>query len=186
MLYQKEIDDSVLIQFIIMFTLDSSDDKLLYTELINIVMDNCNINYTDFQLALSNLVDTGHVRSFMEGDRVQKFCITKKGKYAAEFFNSYIPIYIREPIEESIKELFLERRRQNAVRADIEPINLKGEYGATFQIYDDDKMQIMNLSLYTGSREQAESMVKFFKKNSSKVYENILKSFEEETSDGDE
>ena len=41
MLYQKEIDDSVLIQFIILYTLSKVDDAVPYNELLNLVLDNC-------------------------------------------------------------------------------------------------------------------------------------------------
>ena len=71
MLYQKEIDDSVLIQFIILYTLSKVDNAIPYNELLNLVLDNCNINYNDFQVALDNLVRTKHVNTFLEGKHNQ-------------------------------------------------------------------------------------------------------------------
>ncbi|MBQ6557779.1 MAG: DUF4364 family protein, partial [Clostridia bacterium] len=73
MLYQREIDDSVLIQYIILFTLSKVDNAVPYNELINLVLDNCNINYGDFQVALTNLVKTDHVSTYLEGERNQKY-----------------------------------------------------------------------------------------------------------------
>lgn len=178
MLYQKEIDDSVLIQFIILYTLSKVDDAVPYNKLLNLVLDNCNINYNDFQVALDNLVTTKHVHAYLEGAHNQKYEITQKGMNAGDFFTSNIPIYIREPIDNSIKELFIEERRRNAVRSGITPVR-KDEYSADCQLYDDDNTQILNLSLYVGSREEAERMAAFFREHSDVIYEKILNAFAE-------
>ncbi|MBQ8300863.1 MAG: DUF4364 family protein [Clostridia bacterium] len=99
MLYQKEIDDSVLIQFIILYTLSKVDSAVPYNELLNLILDNCNINYNDFQVALDNLITTNHVHAFLESEHTQKYEITEKGMNASDFFTTNIPIYIREPID---------------------------------------------------------------------------------------
>ncbi len=178
MLYQKEIDDSVLIQFIILYTLSKVDDAVPYNELLNLVLDNCNINYNDFQVSLDNLVTTNHVESYLEGSHNQKYKITQKGMNAGDFFTSAIPIYIREPIDNSIKELFREARRKNAIRSGITPVR-KDEYRADCQLYDDDNLQILNLSLYAGSREEAEKMAEYFREHSDDIYSKILDAFTE-------
>ena len=134
MLYQREIDDSVLIQFIILFTLNNADAALPYNQI---------------------------------------FEITQKGAVAGEFFAVHIPVYIREPILESIKNLYIEERRKNAIKSDITPVR-KNEYNSEFHLFDDDKTEIMGLSLYAGSREEAERMAVYFKENSAKVYEKII------------
>lgn len=176
MLYQKEIDDSVLIQFIILYTLSRVDDSVPYNELINLVLDNCNINYNDFQVSLDNLTKTNHVRAFLEGAHNQKFAITQKGMNAVEFFTTNIPVYIREPIDASIKALFKEQRLKNAVQGDISPVR-RDEYSAECRLLDDDNTQLLSLSLYAGSREEAEKMARRFKENSAEIYAKILDAF---------
>ncbi|MCI8521101.1 MAG: DUF4364 family protein [Clostridia bacterium] len=178
MLYQKEIDDSVLIQFIILYTLSKVDDAVPYNELLNLVLDNCNINYNDFQVALDNLAKTNHINAFLEGAHNQKYSITQKGMNAGDFFTSNIPIYIREPIDASIKELFKEQRRKNAIQSNISPVR-KDEYSADCLLLDDDNTQLMNLSLYAGSRDEAERMARFFREHSDIIYEKILTAFNE-------
>lgn len=179
MLYQKEIDDSVLIQFIILFTLDNVDRPVAYNDLLNLVLDNCNINYNDFQIALDNLTATDHVRTFLEGEHNQIYAITQKGSNAGGFFKSQIPIYIREPIEASIKELFRSERIRNSIRGGITPVR-KNEYNAECSLYDDDNTQLMQLSFYAGTREQAEKAVKYFKSHSDIVYAKILEAVTQE------
>ena len=183
MLYQKEIDDSVLILFIILYTLSRVDSAVAYDELINLVLDNCNINYNDFQIALDNLVATNHVRAHLENKHSQKYEITQKGLNAADLFNANIPVYIREPIDASVKEMFIESRRKNAVQSGILPVR-NNEYSAECRLLDDDNTQILQLNLYAGSREEAERMAEFFRKNSESVYTKILSAFNE-TSDND-
>lgn len=178
MLYQKEIDDSVLIQFIILYTLCRVDDAIAYNELLNLVLDNCNINYNDFQIALDNLVTTRHVRAYIEGEHNQKYEITQKGVNAGDFFKSNIPIYIREPIDNSIKELFLSERRKKAVRSDITPVR-GDEYRADCELYDDDNTQLMGLSVYAGSREEAARMAQLFREKSDVIYGKIIDAFNE-------
>ena len=178
MLYQKEIDDSVLIQFIILYTLSKVDGAIPYNELINLVMDNCNINYNDFQVALDNLVQTNHASAYLEGKHSQMYEITQKGLSVGEFFRSNIPVYIREPIDSSVKELFMNERRKNAVQSAITPVR-RGEYSADCSLFDDDNTQILSLSLYAGSREEAEKMAVYFREHSEDIYSKILAAFNE-------
>lgn len=176
MLYQKEIDDSVLIQFIILFTLNNADEALPYNELVNLVLDNCNINFNDFQIALANLESTEHVHSYLEGPHLQKYEITEKGANAGDFFKTNIPIYIREPIQDSIKEMFREQRLKKAIRSSIYPVR-RDEYSAECSLYDDDNTRLMKVSLYAGSREEAEKIAEHFKHNAYEVYEKVIKIF---------
>lgn len=173
MLYQKEIDDSVLIQFIILFTLDNVDRPVAYDDLLNLVLNNCNINYNDFQIALDNLAKTEHIQTFLEGDHKQIYAITQKGSNAGGFFKSQIPIYIREPIKDSIKELFRNERLKNSIRGGITPVR-KNEYTAECSLYDDDNTQLMSISVYAGTREQAEKIAEHFKAHSDAVYAKIM------------
>ncbi len=182
MLYQKEIDDSVLIQFIILFTLNNADSALPYNELVNLVLNNCNINFNDFQIALTNLVDTEHVRAYLEEPHLQKFEVTQKGANAGEFFKVHIPIYIREPIQQSIKEMYREERLRHAIRSSIYPVR-KDEFSAECELYDDDKTQLMHLSLYAGSRDEAEKLAEHFKHNAYDVYAKIIDIFEPQKED---
>ena len=92
MLYQREINDPVLIQFIILYTLNQAKDYVPYNNLINLVLDNCNINFQDFQVALDNLEHTHHVKTFLESEHNEKymsFSIPKK---------SVIPYAVKLPV----------------------------------------------------------------------------------------
>lgn len=175
-LYNNEIEDELMIQFIIMYALHCADDPLSYTDLLNIVQGNCEINFTDLQLGLDNLIQTGHVSSRKITDILYIYDITQKGEYVIDFFSKQIPLIIREPIAKAIKDLFLEKRRSEAVKAYITPINIE-EFNTECELYNDDRTMIMQLKLYVGTREQAEDFAEVFKNNSEEVYSKILDIF---------
>lgn len=177
--YKREIDDSALIQFIILYTLSKADTPLAYNNLINLIMDNCNINYSDFQVGLVNLTKTNHIRAHMEGKHNQIYSLTEKGGISIDRFKRDIPIYIREPIDNSVKEMYLSMRRENAVTARIIPLK-DDDYLAELALCDDDKTELMRLTLYAGTREQAEKMAVYFKKHPELIYGGIIEAFEKE------
>lgn len=176
MLYNKEIDNNMLIQFIILYALNKADELVAYGDLLNLVLENCNIRYTDFQLALDNLLNTKHAEGLITGKNIQKFRITEKGKNLKDIITRRIPVYLREPIEESVKKLLHDERLRNAVRGKISAVS-PDEYTAECELYDADNTQLMSISLYAGSREQAEQTVKYFKNNSEIIYERVLEAF---------
>lgn len=176
LLYDREIDDELMIQFIIMYALSKADEPMSYSDLLNTVQGNCEINFTDFQLALDNLLETGHAVSRRISEMLTVYTLTQKGNYVIEFFYSHIPLIIREPIDRTIKELYIENRRKNAVRASVTPINMN-EYTAECELYDDDKMLVMSLTLYAGPREQAESIAEYYKEHSAEIYGVIIDAF---------
>ncbi len=178
LLYTREIEDELMIQFIVMYAMKGADEPLAYADLLSIVQDNCEISFTDLQLGLDNLVQTGHVSAKKITDILSVYDLTQKGRYVIEFFYTQIPLIIREPIDNSIKNLYLEKRRSEAVRAGIDPIN-ENEFNAECNLYDDDKLPIMSLRLYAGSRDEAERIAEYFKNNSAEVYGGVLALFEE-------
>jgi len=176
MLYDREIDNSVLIQFIILHTLNKAARLVAYSDLLNLVLENCNISYTDFQLSLDNLVRTKHVEALLTGSNMQQFRITEKGAYIAASVRDKVPVYIREPIEQAVNDLLREERLRNAVRGRISLVSPK-EYTAECSLYDGDNTMLMTVSLYAGTREQAEAMVTYFKENPELVYEKMIEAF---------
>lgn len=178
MLYSREIEDELMIQFIILYAIKGADEPLAYTDLLTTVQENCEISFTDLQLGLDNLVKTGHVSARRISDMIYVYDLTQKGRYVIDFFYNQIPLIIREPIDKSIKDLYIEKRRREAVRAGIDPIN-ENEFNAECNLYDDDKLLIMSLRLYAGTRDEAERIAQYFKTHSAEVYGGILNLFDE-------
>ena len=172
MLYDKEISDQVSIQYIILFALSKADRIVTHDQLTSIVLDNCNIKFTDFRIAVDNLEKIGHIRVFSPDDK-ETYCeLLPAGKEANSFFEKKVPIYIREPISEYIAPFFREETIKRSVRADLLPLNER-ENMADLGIYDGNT-PLMRLMVYTGTRECANMMMKNFKKDPQKIYEAIL------------
>ena len=182
LLYNREIEDELMIQFIIMYALKGADEPLAYADLLSVVQGNCEISFTDLQLGLGNLVDTGHVSERRVSDKLSIYDLTQKGRYVIDFFYTQIPLIVREPIDETIKEMYIEKRRREAVRAGIDPIN-QNEYNAECNLYDDDKLLIMSLRLYAGTRDEAERIAEYFKSHAADVYSGILNLFNQREED---
>ncbi len=176
LLYTREIEDELMIQFIIMYAMKGADEPMAYADLLRTVQENCEISFTDLQLGLDNLVKTGHVSHKRMSDILSVYDLTQKGRYVIDFFYTQIPLIIREPIDKSVKALYIEKRRSEAVRAGIDPINER-EFNAECNLYDDDKLLMMSLRLYAGSRDEAERIAECFKTNSADIYGGILALF---------
>ena len=121
-------------------------------------------------------MQTNHVICFNEGPDTKKYKITKKGTDIEDFLHSMVPIYIREPISDSIKQMYIDKRRAEAVKAQITPLR-KNDYTADFELLDEDMVMLMNLSLYAGSREEAEKLAKYFKNHAGEIYAKIIEIF---------
>ncbi len=172
MRYKKEIIDQVKIQYIILFAMAKANRIITHDQLTSIVLDNCNIKFTEFRIALDNLEKIGHIRVFSP-DGTETYCeLLPLGLEANSFFYKKIPVYIREPIEEYIPDFFREEIIRKSVTADLLPLNQK-EYMADFAFYDG-KTPLMKLSVYAGTREYANSMIREFKKDPQIIYETII------------
>lgn len=175
-MYMREIDDPVIIQYIILFTLTESKRKVTHSQLTCLTLDRCNINFTNFQIALDNLVQIGYVQILPNpiDENMPIYQLTQKGHEANGFFSHSIPIYIREQIKEHIEPFFEEEKLKKSVKAKLVPIN-ENEYNVECALYES-VSPLMELSFYAGSREVAARIIRNFKANPEKVYGEIFKS----------
>lgn len=170
--YNREITDMVMIQYIILFTLAKADRIVTHSQLSTLILDNCNINFTDYRIALDNLLNIGFVRVFNSSDNNQYLELLPKGVESNEFFQGSIPVYIREPIEKSIAPFFREEELKKSIRAELTPLN-ETEYMADCGVYEGNT-PLMKLSVYGGTRKMAASMVRKFREDPEKIYRLIM------------
>lgn len=175
-MYMREVDDPVTIQYIILFTLTKAARKVTHSQLTCLTLDRCNINFANFQIALDNLVQIGYVQVLPNNieENMPIYALTPKGVEANGFFEKHIPIYIREQIEEHIKPFFEKEKLKKSIKAKLVPLNSK-EYNVEVAIYESIS-PLMEISFYAGPRETAAAMIRNFKANPEKVYQEILAS----------
>lgn len=172
MIYDKEINDKVLIQYIILFTINEVEKPISHDSLLTLILDNCNISFVNFQLCLDNLVNTDHIRLFTIDDNILMYELLSLGIEANKYAINKVPIYIREPISKSIEPMFRAEILRNSVQAKLLPLN-KNEYMANLALYDNNT-PMMELSFYAGTRAQANEIIKYFNENPNEVYGKIV------------
>lgn len=182
--YTREITDMVMIQYIILFTLARADRIVTDSQLSSLILDNCNINFSDYRIALDNLSSIGFIRVFNSGDNNQYCELLPKGVESNEFFQGSIPVYIREPIERSIAPFFREEELKKSIRAELTPLN-ETEYLAECGVYEGNT-PLLKLSVYGGTRKMAASMVRKFKEDPEKIYRSIISQLSEYIDDEEE
>lgn len=171
--YKREIDDMVMIQYIILFTLATANRYVTHNQLTSIVLEHCNINFAAFQIALDNLEKIGHVRLFRPDEKTVICELLPKGREANDFFKVNIPIYVREPIEQSILPFFQAEELRKSVQAEIVPLN-EQEFSVSCKVLDG-RTLLMDLTFYAGTRAMAAKMAQYFKKNPDAVYGAVLR-----------
>lgn len=172
--FEKEIDDYVLIQYIILFVL-ANVRSISYDVLINIITDHVNVNYIEFQLALDNLMCTEFVKTEDDDDGRKLYYITEKGETSAELFEKDIPVYIREPIRRSVVPNIEEDRKKRMVRTKVRSVESDMHY-ADCSVYDDFDIQLMKISVLATTREEAVGITKKFSENPDEIYAKVLAS----------
>ncbi len=179
-MYMREIDDPVTIQYIILFTLAKADRRITHSQLTCLTLDRCNINFTNFQIALDNLVSIGYIEKFAGAldENMPVYSLTEKGIEANGFFEKSIPVYIREQISEHIKPFFEAESLKKSVKAELVQVSDR-EYCADLGLFDSNS-SLLELTVYGGDRKTAAAMVRNFKKNHEKIYSTLMKLLSEE------
>lgn len=173
MLYSKEINDNAEIQLIILFTLCSADRSVRYDDLINLIFDNCNVNFGEFQIALHHLMEIGHIGKSTDETGCDVFDVLEAGREANMYLEQSIPVYIKNPIKKYIRPYFKEEEARRKIKAEPEQFR-NDEYNVNLGIYDDDDLPLMEIKLYAGGREDAVKITKYFKENPEEIYRRVL------------
>ena len=101
------------------------------------------------------------------------FFLLPDGIASSEYLEDSIPVYIKNPIKKYIKPYFKEEDTKQKIKAEAVEVR-EGEYAAHLTILDDDEIALIDLSFYTGSREEALDIVRRFKENPENMYRKIL------------
>ena len=136
------------------------------------------MEYFDLSEVLAELLEDGYIyQKFYRNE--EAFCLTESGEAAFRYFKDRVPFSIRTRIDEAIGRVkYDELVDPNAVRAEVLPVS-EDQYVARCSIIED-KVPVLELSLNMGKKIQAERVAEYFKKNSKKIYDEILRLCTEE------
>ncbi len=136
------------------------------------------MEYFDLSEVLMELSEDGYI--LKKYYRNEEACwLTEKGAEAHKFFNDRIPFSIRKKIDDAIGKLrFDEVADPNAISAEAIPIT-DNQYAVRFCILDD-KTPMLEMTLNTGTKLQAQNTAEYMKKNAKEIYNSIVKICTEE------
>ncbi len=131
------------------------------------------MDYFDLAGILDELLEDGYIlKKYYRNE--EALCLTESGEAAHIYFKSRVPYSVRERINEAIGRVkYDELVDPNAVRAEV-VFAADEQYMAKCSITED-KVPMLELSINMGQRHHAERVAAYFKKNSKKIYDEILK-----------
>ena len=131
------------------------------------------MGFFDAAEKLSELVSDNYIeKTFYKNESC--YVLTEDGNRAIELFAERFPKSIQNRIDDAIGKIKYDALSDpNAVYAEVLPATHK-DFMAHLTYYQEHK-PMLEIKLNTGSRPQAEAVAKYFKENSDKIYEEILK-----------
>ena len=126
------------------------------------------VDYFQYISCLNDLVATGH----MKVDENKLYSITQKGIDAINTVESSLAYSVRMKVDKNVIPYIRDLERRALVGAKIEE-NSNG-FSVKMTLNDGGE-NLMELTLYSASREQAELMRSNFNENAEKIFNQIIK-----------
>ena len=161
-----------LYKLMILFMLNKVSYPLTNNQIVDFLLDK---NYTDYfraQEAIKDLVDDGqikkesHVRSTL-------YELTDEGKSALVSLEGMLDAGIKQEITTHLREHAFDLRSESGVRVDYTQTP-NNEYHISCRIIEDNET-IFELNMNVISKEDAEKILKDFRKKSQPVYMTVMK-----------
>lgn len=123
--------------------------------------------YFDFTDALASLVKLEHI-----DEKDGKYIITKKGRETGEETESDVPYSVRKRAERLSAKLAQELRREELIKTEVKP-RKGGGFTVSLSI-SDNSGELFSTSFLIGSEEQANKVVKRFRKNAEEIFPELV------------
>ena len=159
------------IRILICHILSELGEPMSFDEMTEAILADGTANYFEFADALAELRETGCIVTFKTDAGINEYTVTETGKSAARTLGGDLPLSVRERSLKSASNI-LQRRR-------IEKENLvsitKTEDGYMIHIrVTDIGTDLMNLSLFMPTREQALAVKERFLSDPAGTYMGVL------------
>ena len=160
------------IRILICYLLDRVDRSVSVETLAGVLQDNGFANYFETKEAVKDLTDNGNLDT-LTVDGLECITLTEKGRLAIDFVEEDLPKTVRENAVRTLLRVLTKERnaRDNQVRITEE----KDGFAVSFTMADKDT-KLMELSVYTTTREEAEALKNNFTEDPARVYSAILAS----------
>lgn len=161
------IHDKLDIKFLVLYIAARVEAPIDFATLTDLSLCDEGVDYFLFSQAVSELVQSEHL--LFENDR---YNITEKGRKNGAICEESLPFSVRQKCDQNLAKLNARLRYEAQIRTEIEQREDKG-FCVRF-IMDDHQDNLMTLSLYSPTLEQAEQMAEVYKKSPEQVYRAIL------------
>lgn len=161
------------IKFTILYTLATYATPISKEDLSSIlVWDKGILEYFDLQSILSELIEDKFVEEKFHLEKTM-CTLTKEGLETNALFCDRVPQSIRDRIDDAVGSMKYETLvNPSSVIAESVPVDEK-KFMARLNIIDN-KVPLIDLSVYIGDRKETEKIVKYFKEHSEEIYHDII------------
>ncbi len=160
------------IRILILYLLDRIAKSVSEETLAGVLQDNGYANYFEIKDAMKDLTENGNLDT-LSVDGTEHVALTEQGRRAIDFVEEDLPKTVRENAVRTLLRVLTKERnaRDNHVR-----ITEEGDgFAVSFTMADHDT-KLMELSVYTTTREEAETLKNNFTEDPARVYSAILAS----------
>lgn len=167
-------DDNSLAQskLLILYILNKVNKPISADELLQLVVSITDMNYFYFQQFLLDLLANKYIANY-HSDNSIIYVMTDEGKQALELTENIIPGILKLKVDSTFKDNLLEIQDEFSVIAEFIPEN-ENEYFVKCKLIENSK-PMLDITLFAGSRIQANNIVNNWKKNANKLYPELFK-----------
>ncbi len=166
-----EFREPTEIKLIILYIIKNYDEPIHNGQITDVFMSHAFVDYFSMQQYLNELVDCRLVE-IERRDEVRYYFLSEIGEDAYRHFINQIPRTVREKILLTIRAYKKKLQDAMDVTADYKPIN-ELEYAIDCAVKDGG-FPLLELRMFTGSKETAREACKRFREAPQKVYAALL------------
>lgn len=159
------------IRILICHILSTSAEPLGFSEMTEAVLGNGAANYFEFANALGELCDSGCVGFVKSEAGIKEYSVTEKGKAVDLTLSGDLPLSVREKAENSVVNI-LKRRR--LAKENLVSVKKTGDGFLVYMRITDIGTDLMELSLFMPTEEQALFVKRKFLEDPAGTYTGVL------------
>ena len=165
--YNSLLKDQFYIKIIILYVMREYALSLTNQKITDLVLEEAEIDYFDFQKCLYDLTKISLIKVFKE-DNEYKYLLTEKGIEFSGYFEKRIPYIIRKKLSFSVSKQLRALEPKTCVESDV-VVSHKGEFNVYLKIFEKGDL-LFELNINVGDRELAFKTKEYFLENAQKIY----------------
>lgn len=155
-----KLENKLDVKVFILYLMNKVDAPLEYTTVNDIVLQDEFVNYFDFALCFSELLDAGQVEEAGSIGDIKLYRVSKSGKESLASYESSLLSVIRDHASKSVRRFMAYKREGRRTVSEITPC---GEgYMLKCEIYDREK-KLFSTEIYISELADAEEIKDNFK-----------------------